>query len=96
MIFTKFTFPLPKKAPHKMALIGQVVQEKKRFENNGHIHVFYSPWGRGRQPPGVNFFQKYRSSDNLVICCKFSPFNYFVTVFSHSNTKATKFDLAAK
>ena len=62
------------------------------FENNGHIHV-YSPGARADNPLGSNFFQKYKSSINLVICCKFFPFNYFVTVFSNSNTQATTFDL---
>ena len=37
----KLSFTLPKEALHEiMALIGQVVSEKKMFENNGHIHVF--------------------------------------------------------
>ena len=28
-----------------------------------------------------NVYQKYKSSVNLLICCKFITFNYFVTVF---------------
>ena len=33
---------------------GQVVSEKKMFENNGHIHV-YSPWA-GADNPLESFF----------------------------------------
>ena len=39
-----------------LALIGQVVNEKKMFENNGHIHV-YSP-GAGANNPLASFFSK--------------------------------------
>ena len=55
----------------KLALIGQVVSEKKMFENNGPIHV-YSPRARADNPWGSNcfFFQKCNSYVNLVICCK--------------------------
>ena len=51
------------------------------FENNGHIHVYGPATGKDN-PPGVKFVQKYKSSVYLVICCKFFPFNYFLTVFS--------------
>ena len=54
------------------------------FENNGHIHV-YSP-RRGAENPMGSFFMKYKSSVNLVICCKFFPFNYLVTVFPFKHT----------
>ena len=53
----KLSFPLPKEAPHKnLGLIGQVVSEKKMFENNGHIHVF-SPGADN--PLGLFFFQLF-------------------------------------
>ena len=50
------------------------------FENNGHIHV-YRPRVGADNSRESKVFQKYKSSVNLVICCKFSPFNYFVKVF---------------
>ena len=43
------------------------------FQNNGHIHV-YSPGAGADNPLGSKFFQKYKSSLNLVISCKFFPF----------------------
>ena len=55
------------------------------FENNGHIHV-ESPWAGTDNPLGSNLFQKYISSDNLVISCKFFPFKLLCNSFSHSNT----------
>ena len=36
------------------------------FENNGHIHV-YSPRAGADNPLGSTFFQKYKSSVNLVM-----------------------------
>ena len=36
----KLSFPLPKEDSHKLALIGQLVSEKKMFENNGYTHVY--------------------------------------------------------
>ena len=47
-------FSLPKKLNKKLALIGQVAQEKKMFENNGHIHVF-CPVAGVDMPPGSFF-----------------------------------------
>ena len=46
------------------------------FENNGLIHV-YIPGAGADNTLG----SKYKFSVNLVICCKFFPFNYFVTDF---------------
>ena len=43
-----------------------------------HIHL---SGAMGQTTPGVIFFQKYKSSVNLAMCCKFFPFNYPVTVF---------------
>ena len=43
------------------------------LENNGHIHV-YSTGAGADNPLGSKVFQKYKSSVNLVICCKFIPF----------------------
>ena len=50
------------------------------FENNGHIHV-YSPGAGADNPLGSKFFQKYKSSLNLVIPASFSHLNFFVIVF---------------
>ena len=55
-----------------MALIGQVVIEKKVFESNGHIHVYSAGTGADNHL-GSKCFQKYKSSVNLVISCKFFP-----------------------
>ena len=44
------------------------------------IYMDIAPW-QGQTAPGVNFFFKKCNSINLVIFCKFFPFNYFVTVF---------------
>ena len=43
-----------------MALIGQVVLEKKIFENGGHIHV-YSPGAGADNPWGQIFSLKIYS-----------------------------------
>ena len=48
----------------------------------------------GADNPVGSFFHKHKYSVNLVICYKYFLLNYFVTVFSRSNTKATKFDLS--
>ena len=66
--------PLPKEAPQEIwhRLAGQLVSEKKAFENNGHKHV-YSPGAGADNSLGSNLFQKGNSSVNLVICCKFYP-----------------------
>ena len=61
---------------YNLALIGQEVSEKM-FEDNGPIHV-HSPRGRGRQPPGGQyFFQNINLFSILVICCKLLPLNDF-------------------
>ena len=52
------------------------------FENNGHIHVYSPGAGADKQLASIFFFQKYKFSVNLVICCKFYPLNDFVTVLS--------------
>ena len=66
--------PLPKEAPQEIwhQLAGQLVSEKKAFENNGHKHV-YSPGAGADNSLGSNLFQQRNSSVNLVICCKFYP-----------------------
>ena len=52
----------------------QAISEKM-FESNGHIHVF-------SHRTGAYFcFDKHNYSVNLVLCCKFSSLNDFVTVF---------------
>ena len=56
------------------------VSERKMFENNGHVHVFSSRVGADNVI-GSNVLQTHKSV-NLVMCCKFLPLNYFVTVFS--------------
>ena len=48
------------------------------IENNGHVHLFSTGTESG-SPLGSQFFQKHKSSVNLVICCKFYPLNDFVT-----------------
>ena len=53
---------------------------EKMFENGGEIHV-YSPGSRDRQTPGVNFISLTQLFSQ-VLCCKFSPLNDFVTVFT--------------
>ena len=65
------------------------------FENNGHIHV-YSPGAGADNPLGSKSFQKYKSSFNLVISCKFFQFKLLCNNFSYFNTQATKFDLVVK
>ena len=48
-IFTKFTFPLSKRAPHKVWASLAKRFLKKLFESNDHTHV-YSP-GAGAENP---------------------------------------------
>ena len=43
------------------------------FENNGHKYV-YTPGAGADNPVGSKKIQKYKSSVNLVICCKFFLF----------------------
>ena len=50
------------------------------FENNGHIHVYSPGTDNTLGQLFVFFFKKFKSF-NLVICCKFFPFDYYVTVF---------------
>ena len=45
------SFSLPKENSHEMAFIGQVVLEKKMFENNGYVHL-YSPGAGADNPLG--------------------------------------------
>ena len=63
-----------------MALHGKAGSEKKIFENNGHIHV-YSPGAGTDNPLRSIYFHKQYYSVKIVLCCKFSPLNDFVTVF---------------
>ena len=63
----KLSFTLPM----NLALIGQAVSKEEKFEYNGHIHV-YSPRQRAENPLRSNLYHKYKSSVNLIICCKFS------------------------
>ena len=64
-----------------LALIGQGVSEKKRFEN-GHVHV-YSPRGRGRQPPGVNYLSLHKLFSQFSTLLQVFPIiKDFVTVFT--------------
>ena len=51
----KLLFPLPKEAPHYLALIGQTLSVEKMFENGGHIQV-YSPRAGADNHLGSNFF----------------------------------------
>ena len=53
---------------------------EKLFENGDHIHV-YSPGAGADNPLGSILFHLQYHSINLVLCCKFSPLNNFVTVF---------------
>ena len=72
-----------------LTLIGKAVLEKKRFENNGNIHVF-SP--RADNPLGYLFFI------NTIIqsfAASFPP-KKLCNSFPHSNIYATQFDLAVK
>ena len=63
--------PLPKDAPQKVWLYGQVVSEKKMFEYFGHTHV-YSPVAETDKPLGQKYFHKHKSSFRLLIPSKFS------------------------
>ena len=49
--FTKFMFRFPRRLHKKLALIGQVMKEKRMFENNVHKHV-YSPGAGADNPLG--------------------------------------------
>ena len=68
LMFYKFMSPLPKgNSTWKLALIGQAISEKKRFENNGHIHV-YSPRAGSEAPLVIRFFKNI----NLVSIWSFA------------------------
>ena len=45
------------------------------------IYMYIAPRPSQTTHDSNFFLQKCNSSDNLVICCKFSALNYFVTVF---------------
>ena len=63
-----------------LALIGQVVSEKKIFEYFCNIHV-YCPGVGADQPWGPNFFQNYLSSVHFPISCKICLSNDILTIF---------------
>ena len=67
-IFTKFTFPLPKRAPHNVWPCGL---REKMLENNGHTHV-YSPWAGADNPLGLKFF--FIKIINLLLIWSFAVF----------------------
>ena len=68
--------------PINLALIGQVVSEKKIFEYFCNIHV-YCPGVGADQPLWSNFFffQNYQPSVHLPISCKFCLSNNILTIF---------------
>ena len=78
-IYINFLSPFPRRLHINLALIGQAVLEKKIFENGGHIYV-YSPEADAEFSPGVQSFHLHIYSVNLVLRCKFSQLNDFVTV----------------
>ena len=59
LMFYKFMSPLPKgNSTWNLALIGQAISEKKRFEKNDHIHV-YSHRAGSEAPWVIRFFKKH-------------------------------------
>ena len=74
-----------------MALIGQVVSEKKLFEYYGHIHV-YSPREGADNPLGRKYFHKHKSSVHLLIPSTFSAIKWhflFFPIQMHGQPKLT-------
>ena len=55
-VIYKFMCPLPKEAPHNLALIGHVVTEKEMFEKMV-IYMYIAP-GQGQTTPWGQFFFK--------------------------------------
>ena len=79
-----------------MALIGQVVSEKKIFEFFFVIYMYIAlGWGQ-TNPWETIFFQNYLPSVHLPISCKICLSNDILTIFPHSNALATYVDLAVK
>ena len=67
----KLSFPLPKDAPHKVALTGV---SEKMFEYYCHIHV-YCPGAGADDPLGQKYFYKHKFSVCLLIPSQFLPLN---------------------
>ena len=77
------------------ALIGHAGFEERKFEYNGHIHV-YSHRAGPDNPLVSNFYHKHKYLVNLIICYKLVPINWPFKSLPHSNTQATRFDLVIK
>ena len=73
-IMTFSTFPHSNKMTTyvDLAVICQVVSEKKMFEYHGHIHV-HSPKAGADKPLGTKCFHKHKSSVHLHTPSKFTP-----------------------
>ena len=69
-IYINFLSNFPRRLTPNLALIGQVVSEKKTFENNGYKHVF-SPMTGVDNPLWLFVFLQHNYSVNLVLYCRF-------------------------
>ena len=96
----KLLFTLPMEAPYEIWLLLAKPFQKTRCLKIMVIYIYIAPLDRERhtrEPLGLNFFHKHKSSINLVISCKFFiPIKRLCNSFLHSNTQVTKFELAGK